>query len=170
MDTSVISTFYNTEDLEDLLITHILNYRASRGGIHVSNKGGWHSNYEIFTDKSIVARKLFTFIEECSKSIGIDRVTRIISWANVNQYGSYNVKHSHIVPSKQEGEIPSMSGIYYVYPGNHDARTVFYTDLDITYISPEPNKCLLFPSELEHRVETYLGNEFRISVAFNIFE
>lgn len=105
-------------------------------------------------------------------------------WANVNRYGNYNRSHDHT----RDGNL--WSGVYYVEPGygadgsaeSAGGRTQFedVTGVPVPLdgsgkprlrefsVQPRPGLMILFPGHLRHRVDPYLGQDVRITVAFNL--
>lgn len=112
------------------------------------------------------------------KLIGSNRVSDIKLlelWANVNTRGSWNAPHAHPVP---------WSGILYVRaspdtagsPAN-PAETIFFNPVSearlfgqdaVVRYPPEEGSMLFFPGYLLHMVVPHLGDEPRITLAFNI--
>jgi len=104
----------------------------------------------------------------------------IFSWVNINSKNHSNHRHCHLDTTI------FLSGVYYISvpensghirfydPRGHLIRyykdsAYYYGGFSYQYITPEPNMILLFPSWLEHDVETSNAEEDRISIAFNIF-
>lgn len=99
------------------------------------------------------------------------------SWANYSKTGAYHHRHHH--PNS------IVSGVLYVNALPELDRIYFYTDkkqmLDITvkewnawnskswWLPVATNDILLFPSSLEHMVETVINADERISISFNTF-
>lgn len=105
-------------------------------------------------------------------------------WANVNRHGNYNRSHDHTRDNNL------WSGIYYVEPGygadgsaeSAGGRTQFedVTGVPVTRdaagqpvlrefsVQPRAGLMILFPGHLRHRVDPYLGQDVRITVAFNL--
>lgn len=111
---------------------------------------------------------------------------RIIeAWGNVNVKGARNASHDHY--SESRGTL--WSGIYYVDPGrvsgenSIEGRTVFEDQVGVPRekidnddpfshelsVEPEPGVMVMFPATLHHRVEPYLGDELRVTIAWNLY-
>lgn len=114
----------------------------------------------------------------------------IEAWANVNEKGHANASHEHTRNKNQ------WSGVYYVETGEEGSHQIsgetvfedrFYFSGENVFtqrvpsqcingnpkvrehkITPQSGKMLLFPGTLTHRVEPYLGNKTRITIAFNM--
>jgi uncharacterized protein (TIGR02466 family) len=108
---------------------------------------------------------------------------RIESWLNLNLPNTHHSRHEHFGCF--------MSGVLWLAAGLdsgnfniHDpigvraqnvtqyrfakSKTTSYNK-DIFAIVPQPGKLILFPSWLQHQVESNKGNDDRISIAFNIW-
>lgn len=99
------------------------------------------------------------------------------SWANWTANGQAHHKHSH--PNS------IISGVLYIAANQETDRIYFYKSTfprikmapanwnhynsESWWFSVATNKLILFPSTLEHMVETKAGDEIRISLAFNTF-
>ena len=145
----------------------------------VSNYGGWQSQPFLTIDKKF--KSLFDNInisvKKVEKNLNLKKELFLKNyWCNVNGLGSFNRPHEH----------PDcvVSGVYYVsIPKNSGSIVFLNKDLDAFYqnniktyneynssswtISPEENKCILFPSHLTHYVEPNLNKKERISISFN---
>lgn len=103
------------------------------------------------------------------------RITQ--SWINYTNKGQYHHKHKH--PNS------FVSGIFYIETTSED-KVYFYNNSNLTNIKMTPinwntwnseswwfeatqNNLILFPSTLEHMVETVKSEETRISLSFNTF-
>ena len=101
------------------------------------------------------------------------------AWSNYTKPGQYHHKHRH--------QNSIVSGVFYVNANRDDDRIKFFdgkthgqnwkvhTENWNTYnseswwFSVETNMLILFPSTLEHMVETVKGDHERVSLAFNTF-
>ena len=147
-------------------------------GRKISNNGGWQSNF--FTQIQKPFEKLFNNINKSILTIQnkLKLKNKLVLdnyWCNINYLGSFNKPHRH------NGSI--VSGVYYVKVPKNSGNIVFtqpyilamYQELyefnqynsETWNIAPEENKCLLFPSYLEHYVESNLNKKERISISFN---
>lgn len=163
-------------------------------GLSRSNKGGWHSNdnincyiqHEEFIklEKEII-QQLQIYQSEIFRGIKFNKKVKhniINMWITVNEKYSYNDLHDH--PRSV------LSGVYYIkHDGTREqgvitfkhpnryiqldywnqsllARDNEFNSLYVDFV-PEPNKLLIFPSWLEHRVEQNLKDDTRISLSFN---
>jgi len=73
-------------------------------------------------------------------------------------------------PHKHRGKT---TGVYYVDNGHSEGEAItgqinFHTPDGVKKIEPLNGKLLLFPSKLEHSVDTYLGSKHRIIISFNM--
>lgn len=161
-----------------------------RNAARRTNHGGWHYAFDLFESKEpVVAR----FREQMEHHIQAylnhfrpegrkkqDRF-RLQGWINVNRAGDFNVLHCH----------PGcfLSAVYYVrVPPEMKGGEIFFRDprgpavamyetpgIDLPWVgsgmgipfTPATGMLLMFPSWLEHRVESFQGDGERISIAFN---
>ena len=103
------------------------------------------------------------------------RVTQ--SWTNYTEPGQWHHKHAH--PNS------FVSGVFYPQANKETDKTYFYRGgFDMVKLPPEnynswnseswwfdvgTGDLILFPSSLEHMVETVQGDQTRISLSFNTF-
>ena len=99
------------------------------------------------------------------------------AWTNYTKPGQFHHKHSH--------QNSVVSGVFYVNANGSDDRIKFFNgkksnwkvhtdnwntfNSESWWFSVETNKLILFPSTLEHMVETVQGDHERVSLAFNTF-
>ncbi len=173
----------NSRDLHE----HILEIESKdREGVLLTNRGGWQS--KVFTERNIFNRKLFDsidlMIEEVKNQTEQNIDLKLESyWYNINRNGSYNIPHNHVALNNNV----YMSGVFYIQTtsdsGNlvfrrndplvslmfHENNTSNFNKYNSTtwIVEPTNNYCVLFPSYLEHYVESNNSNENRISMSFN---
>ena len=109
------------------------------------------------------------------------QVLAVESWCHITRSGGYHDVHAH--------PMCSWCGIYYVDPGDSDARDKngvnrfyeprinvnFYSDYGTRYLYPEGSidmastegTLVVFPSYLRHSALPYTGKRDRIIIAFN---
>ncbi|MFT4615372.1 MAG: hypothetical protein ACI9NT_002525, partial [Bacteroidia bacterium] len=151
-----------------------------------SNKGGWHSEENLFKSKhpsvQWLVRNLFIASARSVKDSDYfpDKQEIVMSgcWVNINESGDWNAPHSHL---------PDIwSGVCYIdvnsktsadMKSDKDGDIVFFNPLPlwvehnrpvVTYARPENGKVYLFPSYLLHMVAPHYDDKPRISVAFNM--
>ena len=99
------------------------------------------------------------------------------SWANYTEPGQYHHKHAH--PNS------FISGVFYPQADRSVDKIYFYKsgyerikvqpatwnhwNSESWWFEVGAGDLILFPSHLEHMVETKVGNETRVSIAFNTF-
>lgn len=85
------------------------------------------------------------------------------AWANVNPHTAHTGLHSHATNAK--GIPNKVSAVY--FPADHPARLVF----PAVGLSIEPRKgvAVLFPSDVEHCVDTNWSDAERFSIALNAY-
>ncbi|CAE7316294.1 ANKRD50, partial [Symbiodinium natans] len=92
-------------------------------------------------------------------------------WANINQPGDWNARHTHGRPT----DALFASGVYYprVSPRTSAARparlVIFPPDSDPVAVTPATGLMVLFPVDMPHEVEASpRGADDRVSFAFNL--
>lgn len=164
---------------------YCISKQIEDSGINCSNEGGWHSSYLDFGEKQI-----FDLLESLcyhgsffSESIGLEKKIGINNlWININKFGDYNKSHKHagaLFSGVYYVQVPKDCGnIFFEHPSydmiGYDWKNEIinsynqYTSHD-WWIKAEPNKLLIFPSWLKHRVESSKNpSEKRISISFNL--
>jgi uncharacterized protein (TIGR02466 family) len=184
----------NTEQLNADLKRVILERTKERLGYAHSNVGGLQSEHDMQDWPEACVKDLLQRIDTMIRELILRTVDnpseqhlegwRSEVWANVNRPGGFNRSHSHTRDNNL------WSGIYYVEPGvGPDGRaesagghTHFedHTGVPIVLgpdgqpvlrdfsIQPRPGLMVLFPGHLRHHVDPYLGQDVRITVAFNM--
>ena len=161
--------------------------RSQHPGVDKSNRGGWHSEGNLFRHKVPCIQHLRQAAEasviEATRSVTSkvrpeDLKLKLFAWMNVNPPGGFNAPHTH--PGAH------WSGVYYVSQprietGNSgmveflDPRTDLpswrllraKTFLPKRSIRPEAGEIVIFPSYLVHWVYPNEAGEERVTVAFN---
>lgn len=159
------------------------------GGAQKSNIAGWRSPDDLLqwqhpSINTILERLLQAIaflnsrrpLKTTKKAAAID----VFAWANINRNGQYNAPHIH--PGYHWG------AVYYVATGKPDPEVVknglleFYDPRPAATAMPVPGfdfgnpfvvqplagTLVLFPAWLTHAVHPFVGDEARISIAFNI--
>ena len=159
--------------------------RKNEKGVQISNIGGWQSD-NIVDETHTEFVKLKNKIEEAAKEYHEDmkfkktleqKISNI--WININQKGHSNVFHDH--------KYSIFSGAFYLTTGKtapivfqhpfDDISTYFWNSSLIEEwnevnsgewsILPEPNRLLIFPAWLWHKVSMNEENIDRITFSFN---
>ena len=172
-----------------LLKALILKESREEQGVARSAVGGWQSAGDLFARnlppvnslRSQICAAVLQFLQalRCpTRSAGIK--PDISGWANVCRNGHFHRAHTH--PGAM------LSGVYYIQAGTRDAAhpaagllelidprptptelsALFQLGGQREVILPQTLHLVLFPSTLMHYVNTYVGDEPRISVGFNI--
>jgi len=165
---------------------YCLKLSKTTPGVHISNEGGWHSNYLQLDNLDVELVPLFDEIQSRIKQLQINlglkaELNHVIdsAWINVNKHRDFNRTHKHTGST--------FSGIYYVQvPKN--SGTIEFTNplLDVPHVikdwmieeynffnsvswevTPEEGKLMIWPSWLLHYVKPNMSHEDRISIAFN---
>jgi uncharacterized protein (TIGR02466 family) len=175
----------NFEKINDEMLVYISDLKKNDPeGVVKSNFKGWHS--KDFSMKDEQPKKFIMAIKKninmaltdmnwdlSSQSVNIKSV-----WAIINEKDAWNQKHHH--------SNSDLSAAYYVSAHSNCGDIVFYDprpapvhnhpiskspnslNATVNSIKPEAGMLVLFPSYLEHSVNTNLSNEKRIVLSFNV--
>jgi uncharacterized protein (TIGR02466 family) len=161
--------------------------RAQSGGVSKSNRGGWHSEGNLFesdapsiqsikdaAETAVVetTRKLNTKFDPAEFNL------KLFAWMNANPVGGYNAPHTH--PGAH------WSGVYYVaQPDVEEGSSGMIEFLDPRFdlqhwkildasafrpkltFRPSVGELIVFPSYLMHWVHPNQSDEERVTIAFN---
>jgi uncharacterized protein (TIGR02466 family) len=150
----------------------------------VPNQENWVSdNMQILNEPEFqsIGAQLFALTHEFFHGImKVDRGTEIYiteSWLNKTEKGQMHHRHWH--PNSV------LSGVLYIDTDGTTGKTVFINSEYSTFefnleeaniynskkwgITPRIGDVLLFPSNVEHMVDTYEGDKPRITLSFNTF-
>ena len=167
------------------LVAWVQGLRDRDPGVQRTNAGGWHSRKQLADDPQ--ANRFVQIARDALSAWAVQSFAltqppapadwHIELWANLNQRGHYNHAHDHF----RSGVIAS--AFYYVQCGgeNVGGRTVFLNqqsvpakiETDVAWrdseyaVTPKDGTLIVFPSWLGHRVEPYLGDGDRITLALN---
>lgn len=175
------------EELNAALLEFGAALQAASPGVSKSNRGGWHSEGNLFKSEddgvrileALVREAVLTSTERAGARADLDALhLKISGWMNINPTLGYNAPHTH--PGAH------WSGVYYVKQpeietGNSgmieflDPRSDLpnWRILDApTFrlkkkLRPEAGDLILFPSYLVHWVYPNEAEDERISIAFN---
>ena len=155
-----------------------------------TNAGGWHYAFDLFELKEPVVEEFRNQMEQHVQAFlnhfrpearkKKDQF-RLRGWINVNRAGNFNTLHCHpgcFVSATYYVSVPSgMQGgeIYFRDPRGPAVAMYETPGIELPWIgsgigipfAPATGKLLIFPSWLEHRVESFTGEGERISIAFN---
>jgi uncharacterized protein (TIGR02466 family) len=161
--------------------------RAQSKGVSKSNRGGWHSEGNLFDIDAPSIQKIKRSAEEAvfevtrkvnSKFKPDDLNLKLFAWMNANPSGGYNAPHTH--PGAH------WSGVYYVaQPEVEEGSSGMIEFLDPRFdlehwkildasafrqkltFRPSVGEVIVFPSYLMHWVHPNQSNEDRVTIAFN---
>ena len=174
-------------DLEQLARTLMAD---SKNSTRRTNFGGWHYAFDFFDLKEPVVQEFRSQMEQHVQGFlnhfrpedrkKNDRF-RLRGWININKPGDFNTLHSHpgcFLSATYYVKVPAgMKGgeIYFRDPRGPAVAMYETPGIELPWvgsglgipITPATGKLLIFPSWLEHRVETFAGDGERISIAFN---
>ena len=149
-------------------------------GVHKSNFGGWQSKTINLTDYEEF-KELTQLINENLNNVckDIHEDFKLLingAWVNINGKNSYNYTHEHpfsalsgcfyIDVPENSGNIvfENMHSLKRHYPINTFNSPLFYEN---TTYKPDVGSLIIFPSWINHKVETNNSDNDRISIAFN---
>ena len=160
--------------------------RQASEGVSKSNRGGWHSEGNLFDSEAPSIRRLadlakdsvFTATRKVGKADPEALKLKMFAWMNMNPPGGYNAPHTH--PGAH------WSVVYYVsQPAIEEGNSGMIEFLDPRSdlpnwrllkasafrlkkkIRPEAGEIVLFPSYLVHWVYPNESAEERVTIAFN---
>ena len=173
--------------LDAELLAEGARLRAKSEGVQKSNRGGWHSDGNLFASKAPCIARLRSLAEasviEATRKVSskVDTATlgmKLFAWMNVNPPGGFNAPHTH--PGAH------WSGVYYVsQPEVVDGTSGMIEFLDPRSdlpnwrlikakafrpkrkVRPEAGEIVIFPSYLVHWVYPNETNDARVTIAFN---
>ena len=174
-------------DLNKALLAEGAEIRAASEGVTKSNRGGWHSEGNLFDRQTPCIKVLRALakeaIEDATRSVGakVDPASlrlKLFGWMNSSPGGGYNAPHTH--PGAH------WSGVYYVsQPEVEEGNSGMIEFLDPRTdlpnwrllkapafklkkkLRPMPGDIILFPSYLVHWVYPNETDEERVTIAFN---
>ena len=174
-------------DLNKALLDEGVAIRAESEGVKKSNRGGWHSEGNLFDRQTPCIKVLRALakeaIEDATRSVGakVDPASlrlKLFGWMNSSPGGGYNAPHTH--PGAH------WSGVYYVsQPEVEEGNSGMIEFLDPRTdlpnwrllkapafklkkkLRPMPGDIILFPSYLVHWVYPNETDEERVTIAFN---
>lgn len=173
------------ENIENKKIKkYILDYYKTNKGRKLSNSGGFQSDNLNFNQPELqdffksVIMDLNYYFEKTGGNSDAFEVMITDCWFNINGKNSFNWPHKH------DGYL---SAVYYVDADEDTGDLIFSHPSSVLPIEwkpswfkqpfpansskwplkPKSNKCYIFPSWLEHYVETNNTNKTRISIALN---
>jgi uncharacterized protein (TIGR02466 family) len=173
--------------LDEALIVEGERLRGTSAGVDKSNRGGWHSEGNLFDDPAepiqTLRRSALLALAEATRSVTSkvdpeDLETKLFAWMNMNPTGGFNAPHTH--PGAH------WSGVYYVRQpkvdsGNSGMIEFLDPRSDLPNwrllqsrafrskrrIRPEEGEIVLFPSYLVHWVYPNESGGERVTIAFN---
>ena len=138
------------------IIDSIYKLQSTYASDNRSNVLGWQSKQYGNFKEIVWAEPLLT---ACLTAMNTAKSVHKF-WFNVNPRGAYHSWHSH-------GKAVTVGVLYLQTPLN-SGDIEFRVDKNVSSITPYPGLLLIFPAELEHRVQANESDENRISLAFNL--
>jgi len=152
------------EEIEELIKTKPI--------VKKSNMGGYQTYHDL--DQNPVFRELCETIISLSNNIIKEYMPNSLAvldgmWANVNDSRDYNAAHVHggVLSGVFYLKVPKKSGnLVLINPAVRSDSSVIRMKNYV--VEPKECACIIFPSWLEHYVESNESNEERISISFNV--
>ena len=173
----------------DKINQEILDYiyelqKSDTKGLTKSNFNGWHSKDFDLKEKTptkfikSLMVSINTALNDMNWDLDKQEVKITNMWAIINEKGAFNQKHHH-------GN-SDISAAYYVKAHDDCGDIAFYDprpapvfkhplakspnilNASVNSIKPEEGMLVLFPSYLEHSVNSNLSNKKRIVISFNL--
>lgn len=165
------------------LINWIYNYQSKTETVLHSNRGGWQSPDNFYNDESFLKFKQY-ILDHIFQSLTHYNIQFKLNnmWININKKDNYNIAHAH--PGSH------LSGVFWIKASDKCGNLVFNnphsfvshrlirsTDDELKrkinyttkfYFKPTEGTLVLFPSHLQHYVESNESDEDRISISFNL--
>ena len=171
------------ESMNQGLHALILEMEKNHQSDQISNIGGWQSpryinllDHSVHKNKKLVTslyqleltilHNLYQYFQELNM---IENKTPFFNlrqiWANINRKGCENKKHNH--------GCSTVSGCYYVssgHTGENNTPLLFYNKEDEIRVPSvgKEGSLALWDGNIYHSVPNHIGEEERISIAFNI--
>ena len=169
----------------DSLLKESYLIRDTYNEVDNSNRGGYHS--PPFTSKN---KEKYDHYEQLSELVDItnsfgqdilikknlsSQINELHFWLNINKEHDYNVMHLHgrtDLIAIYYVKVPINSGNLVVMRNDGSHYLKLYEnrqDLLELYLEPEEGRLYLLPGHMWHYVEASRGDQYRISVSFNIY-
>jgi uncharacterized protein (TIGR02466 family) len=175
------------EALDTALLAEGERLRGGSEGVNKSNRGGWHSEGNLFDDPAASIQTLRQAarlsVLEANRAVNAKAhpdtlEMKLFAWMNMNPTGGFNAPHTH--PGAH------WSGVYYVRQpvvdsGNSGMIEFLDPRSDLPFwrllqakpfrpkrkIRPEAGEIVIFPSYLVHWVYPNEAGGERVTIAFN---
>lgn len=173
--------------LDEALMAEGERLRGDGPGVNKSNRGGWHSDGNLFEDpaepiqtlRRLAVQSVFEATRTVSTKVDPEALEmKLYAWMNMNPKGGFNAPHTH--PGAH------WSGVYYVRQprvdtGNSGMIEFLDPRSDLPgwrilrsrafrakrRIRPEAGEIVIFPSYLMHWVYPNETGGERVTIAFN---
>jgi uncharacterized protein (TIGR02466 family) len=175
---TAVSTTSIDRDLTEIEISTIQNLEQRSNQGNRASKNTNVLNLENLSEiKKFIESNIRLYFDEivCSNKSIEPFITQ--SWVNFTKEGEYHHKHSH--------SNSILSGTFYINADVTRDKIYFFKDtyqiIDIVpdkfnqynssswWVPVKTGDLVLFPSRIQHQVDTVSGYEERISIAFNVF-
>ena len=137
------------------------------GGIYSHNQKGTLTGRYVYyncLNIDVLSSILRPKIKRLINLFDLDESLYIQCWINTIRYGENICEHKHI--SDDETHVYASGNIF--ISGDSNPGTNFYYPDEIKNFKNKPGALQLFHPGIPHGVKTYLNNDVRISIAFDI--
>jgi uncharacterized protein (TIGR02466 family) len=170
--------------INENLLTLMARIEKENPAAQRSNVGGWHSqpNLHLNEDFSEIRQIVGTTCVQCATALNFDfehfNLAFNEMWLNKNGPGDYNRAHTHpnaILSGVYYIKVPAASGNLELYDpigarvmNSMPVKSALLRSAQTLEIESEEGKLLVFPSWLQHAVQSNRSNEERVSLSFNM--
>ena len=180
-----VSKIENYKETNEEIYAYIKNLQnIDNKGILKSNINGWHSkNFDLKNPKvinfiNLISPNINQVLKDMNWNIEKQSVKITGMWSIINKGGASNARHHHgnsdisaayyVRAPKNCGEIvfydPRPAPVF-SHPISNDSNSL---NARVNSINPVEGGLVLFPSYLDHSVNSNLTNEERVVISFNI--
>jgi uncharacterized protein (TIGR02466 family) len=177
---TAVGVFNYDKDLNNIknfINENVKNDLLDNGGNKTSSNTNILDLKEFKDIRVFIENSIKEYFENVIDSDGDVQPYITLSWLNFTEKGGFHHKHWHANSV--------VSGVFYINAVKEHDKIHFYNTKTSTidlppknfnifnsptwWISVKENQLILFPSSLEHGVDTLLLDHLRISLAFNVF-
>ncbi len=181
---------YNWPSIEDLnkeLKEMIFEQAEKTPSVKYSNVGGYHSPWDLLTWDYPCIKTFITMIQSMSQIMARNNGLKegdsvdlsLSAWSNIMKQGNYHAPHRHpnnfwsgcyYIDNGEPDETIKLNGYFEFLDPRTGANMLTSESLDIPryQVKPSPGLMIMFPSWVEHYVHPYIGDNKRVSIAFNV--
>ncbi len=173
-----VAWFENNSGITELQKKYLIKLKRGKNvGNEISLDTNVLENKELKFLKNWIINNINLYFEEIYKPKNKVKLYLTQSWCNYTKKNQYHHKHSH--PNS------FISGVYYIDVNEQEDKITFFNDIykqlkieaseynlynsTSWFFNLKNNSLVLFPSSLEHMVESVTSKTERVSLSFNTF-